>query len=368
MGMYTCENCQRMFKATASQNRKYCSRKCFFEASTAWNKGLTSATDERVATASSHKLKNVADKETLQVLYVEQNLPLKTIGKQFGVSGYVIKRLVAEFGLERIPKKRDEITPEIIFELYQAGHTFREIAQMYECSEAWVKELGRELIGRGRSHRNQAGVIPAIDELRRLYWDEWLGYEEIGDILKVDFTTIPYWLKKFDIPRRSNWETRRGKDWQPPDVDTIIHLYEAENIGMTSIGEMLGVSKAYIEKILADQDIEIRRSGYPNVSHYTAKDGHKVKSGLEIQVDDWLSENNLNHQYEPQIPNTRYKADFLVNGVYIEIWGIQGHEKYDSKKQRKLDIYQSLNLPLISLYRKHFPRLEPLYVLLKDAL
>jgi hypothetical protein len=41
------------------------------------------------------------------------------------------------------------------------------------------------------------------EELRRLYWEEQLGLEEIGERLSVPALTVRHWMVRYDIPRRS---------------------------------------------------------------------------------------------------------------------------------------------------------------------
>jgi hypothetical protein len=364
-------------KPVPTRHTKYCSRECHIKdperlkggpkpGSISWNTGLTSATDERIANAAKSKLKNVVDRNALFELYVEQNLPLRTIGRMYGVSRQVINRLASEFNLERIQPLYTTLTPEIVVSLYSQGLSMNQIGNMYECSPNTVKSIVPDLDV--RENRNAAGVKPNPEILRNLYWDEWLGYAEIGQQLNVDMTTIPYWLKKFNIPRRTLWETRRGKDWKEPDVQVIIHLYEAEHLGTDTIGKLIGTSGTYVSSVLKQNNIKLRQSGYPNIAHYTSKDGHKVKSGLEVQVDDWLFERGINHIYEPFIGKSRYKSDFLINDIYIEIWGITGHSKYDEKRQTKLRLYQSLKLNLISVFPSDFPNLKVLSQLTENSL
>jgi len=47
--------------------------------------------------------------------------------------------------------------------------------------------------------------------LRGKYWDEGLPTRQIGAICKIDFRKILYWMKKYNIPRRSYSEAEKGK-------------------------------------------------------------------------------------------------------------------------------------------------------------
>lgn len=374
MATFTCLVCGATFQAKNNRThpRKYCSRKCFFEARTgmerpdmrgrkAWNAGLTADNDARIAAVTKAKLKNVVDRETLYQLYVVENLSLKAIGQRYGVGKTVIRRLTEEFGFAR---KRDQLTQDVLQELYAEGKTTTDIGEMFNCTNTFVGNLARQFGIKLKRQRNQAGIKPDPETLRQMYWAEWLSYEAIAERLGVDFTSIPYWLKKFDIPKRDAWQTRRGPNWQEPDIEVITHLYEAETMGTQSIADLHdGTSKAYIAGLLKTAGVKLRESGYPNVSRYTAKDGHRVKSSLELQVDDWLYEHGIDHTYEPAIGTSKYKADFLVGDTYIEIWGIMGNAKYQAKQQKKLEAYHHFGLKLLSVYRKDFPHLHVLDVL-----
>lgn len=308
--------------------------------------------------------KYVIDEKTLHELYVMQNLSLKVIGQQFGVTKGVIRRLVDEYGLRR---KRETLTQEVLTRLYETeGKSTPQIANEYHCCAPYVQKLMRRYGIVLRQTTNQARIEPDRDLLYDLYWVQWLSYEEVADRIGVDFSTIPHWLMKFDIPKRKNWDTRRGPEWKGVDLDTVVHLYESDELGTQTIGDIFGVSKSHIAKLLKAANISLRQSGYPNVSHYTAKDGHRVKSGLEVQVDNWLYEHGIDHIYEPQINSTPYFADFLVEDIYVEIWGIEGNERYQCKKQKKLDAYQRLNAKLLSVHRSDFPDLNALTVLLAE--
>jgi hypothetical protein len=64
------------------------------------------------------------------------------------------------------------------------------------------------------------------------------------------------------------------------------------------------------------------------------------------------------HAYEKKLPNTTENvySDFHIpsgNGrpkaVYIEYWGMENDEKYNQRKNKKIEIYNQLGLSLIQL-------------------
>lgn len=61
--------------------------------------------------------------------------------------------------------------------------------------------------------------------------------------------------------------------------------------------------------------------------------------------------------YKDVIPNfdRKYRFDFRIkmNGTsyYIELFGIQGNELYENRKQEKIKLCEENNIPLIQFYQ-----------------
>jgi hypothetical protein len=98
------------------------------------------------------------------------------------------------------------------------------------------------------------------------------------------------------------------------------------------------------------------RKKYP--PEYRTKDGHYVRSKAELTIDDSLYLWGIAHAYEKKLPNTAENvySDFHIpsgNGrpkaVYIEYWGMENDEKYNQRKNKKIEIYNQLGLSLIQL-------------------
>ncbi len=93
-------------------------------------------------------------------------------------------------------------------------------------------------------------------------------------------------------------------------------------------------------------------------AEYRTKDGHYVRSKAELTIDDSLYLWGIAHAYEKKLPNTEENvySDFHIpsgNGrpkaVYIEYWGMENDEKYNLRKNKKIEIYNQLGLNLIQL-------------------
>ena len=93
-------------------------------------------------------------------------------------------------------------------------------------------------------------------------------------------------------------------------------------------------------------------------AEYRTKDGHYVRSKAEQIIDDSLYLWGIAHAYEKKLPNTEHTvcSDFHIpsgkgrpQAVYIEYWGMENDDKYNQRKNKKIEIYNELGLNLIQL-------------------
>jgi hypothetical protein len=110
-----------------------------------------------------------------------------------------------------------------------------------------------------------------------------------------------------------------------------------------------------VEKADSETVYDFRKT-YP--AEYRTKDGHYVRSKAEQIIDDSLYLWGIPHAYEKKLPNTDHNvySDFHIpsgkgrpKAVYIEYWGMENDEKYNQRKNKKIEIYNSLGLNLIQL-------------------
>lgn len=116
--------------------------------------------------------------------------------------------------------------------------------------------------------------------------------------------------------------------------------------------------------------------GYFDTSQFLlSKDGHKLRSSYELFFDNFLFYNNIIHTTEGLIPNqksSKYLYDFKIilnnQDVYVEVWGYsRGRTKleidYSKKRKLKEDVYNRLNLNLISVEDYIFEKtFEDIYI------
>ena len=235
-----------------------------------------------------------------------------------------------------------------------------EIAALFGVSNTsakrWLKRYDIPRRPGGNTLANRGLRQPTAEELRHLVHVEHRPYAEVAAMFGATECAVHDWLDKHGIPRASIWMTRR-RGFVPvlPTESELRQLYEIEGVSLKEIGAMHGVSEQPIANLCAEYGIEIRHHGFKGEHRVICKDGHQVRSSFERRVDDWLSDRGIEHAYEPRIPvDRRYAADFLANGWYIEIWGVDGVKSYREKRAKKLALYEAHGVPLIDLPTESF--------------
>jgi predicted nuclease of restriction endonuclease-like RecB superfamily len=101
---------------------------------------------------------------------------------------------------------------------------------------------------------------------------------------------------------------------------------------------------------------------------FTCADNHVVRSKGEMIIDNWLTEQGIQHEYEKKISVHGHpiKYDWYLpkTNAYVEYWGFHG-KTYMARKKEKINLYQSDHLTLISIEDKD---LENIYVQLPRKL
>jgi hypothetical protein len=99
-----------------------------------------------------------------------------------------------------------------------------------------------------------------------------------------------------------------------------------------------------------------------------AKDGHVCLSLGEKTIDDFLAAHEIAHDREAEYPESSYRTDFVVNGIFIEYFGLQGDSDYDNKTKAKVKICKAHDVELISIYPADLANLSKLEKKLKVLL
>lgn len=238
-----------------------------------------------------------------------------------------------------------------------------------KCLHAWMR--GRKMSDTPR------------DEMARLYREEGWTMPRLAEHFGMSLSTIGHHLNKAGVQRRPpsganlRWpETqakiaaglRRGTahpHYRAVPMDRVMAEYQAGHSTL-AIARHLGVSDHLIQTRLQQAGIPLRASGFGR--QQLARDGHPVRSGWERIVDDWLTDQGIEHTVEPRIPFaiTKWCADFFARGHYLEVWGVEGSRTYDAKRAAKEAHYRRyrllhLGITPAELGRQDFSALAPLH-------
>jgi len=113
-----------------------------------------------------------------------------------------------------------------------------------------------------------------VDEVRALYWDENMSLENIGDYYNCSGSNILKFMRHNDIPRRTP-DHKKGGEWQ--DKDTLQRLYCDEDMTLEEIGEQLGCCATTVGRWMEEHGIQ--RDKIPEEkppSYRTKKSGHET--------------------------------------------------------------------------------------------
>lgn len=86
---------------------------------------------------------------------------------------------------------------------------------------------------------------------------------------------------------------------------------------------------------------------------YIANDGHRCDSLSEKIIDDWLYARRIPHNINVPYGKNRMTADFRVDDVLIEFFGLQGElEDYDNRLSEKKKLWEQKKMKIIEIYPK----------------
>ena len=105
----------------------------------------------------------------------------------------------------------------------------------------------------------------------------------------------------------------------------------------------------------------LNEAGFEKQKILKTKNGVKLRSWYELKLAQVLESYKIEYDneimYKDVIPNfnRKYRFDFRVkingNVYYIELFGIQGNELYEKRKQEKIRLCEEYNIPLIQFYQ-----------------
>lgn len=142
------------------------------------------------------------DEEWLREKYCRQRMTMAEIADSAGTSFDTIRYYKDKFGLSKETAK-DRMDAERVERLYwDEGYSLADVGEVYDTGGVTVLNFMKdEGIPRRTPDQEKGDAWKDADRLRRLYWDEGLTLEEIGDKLGCDTTTVMNWMKRLGVER-----------------------------------------------------------------------------------------------------------------------------------------------------------------------
>lgn len=226
---------------------------------------------------------------------------------------------------------------------YPINESIEEIEYCSICLKSAIKGVFKEAKNRDEMKKDlrelvdALGYIPAQDYMSLAFFRR-IPKDRFHDVMRVLIEISPY--------EPDYYTYYRLKD------KSLVNFYKQE------FGSWF---KALVESGVLEDDSRRLVIG----TQCLALDGHECLSLEEKRIDDWLYEHNIHHVREPRYPvdedlnpNGLMRADWAVNDVLIEYFGLAGDADYDRKAELKRAICKNTGIKLIALYRKDLNKLS----------
>lgn len=230
-----------------------------------------------------------------------------------------------------------------------------EIANRYDCSYTAVHHR-MDLYGIDQRGPGEVLADPLTKEyrdeekLRELYREDGLSKLEIADRCGVAESTVQYWMNKFGIDARSYQDAQGSRHTGEPyrNEGLLNDLYWKEGLSQREIAEELECGFTTVQKWMNHFDIDLRYAG-AHGNTYETKRGEYVRSTHERQIANWLYDRNIDYDYEPDVEKSLI-PDFLIDGVFVEYWGMLNRDDYVERMEEKKQVYSQMDTEVIHLY------------------
>lgn len=233
-----------------------------------------------------------------------------------------------------------------IIKLYKSGKSAQQVADKMNADKKTILHLLRQEGVIRTAAKSKTLDLPK-DEIVRLYAEDGLSAGKIAKQFGTDAHTI--------LSRLRSWDVEIIKNRKPLqkhiDVDVIAKMYAS---GMTTktIADEISVSPSVIQRRLRSRGLIEPRTGM-GIPHKTFN-GEMVRSSFELFVANWLYDHVISYDYEPQIADTRFMADFKVGDYFIEVCGMHGMDNdrfgYDDRLRQKEELYKRHGLDYVLLF------------------
>lgn len=147
------------------------------------------------------------DESLLREKYCVEGLTIAEIAEEWDTTFDTIRYYKDKFSIEGRPNGVDPKALELdretlVSEYWGKGKSLEVIGEEHNTSLGYVLDRMKEYgIERRVPDQEKGDAWKDPDTLERLYWEEGLTLEEIGDKLGCSAGTVGEWMQRFNIPR-----------------------------------------------------------------------------------------------------------------------------------------------------------------------
>jgi transposase len=176
------------------------------------------------------------DKETLERLYIQEKMSLRSIANLYGRSYLFVHYRKQKYGIPTRPfPKRKEISQETLFKLIvKEGKSLEKAAKQLSCSPITVRKRCDEY-----GIKTKSECLPKIPKakLQKLFVKEGKSTREVAKELGCSYEIIRKKFKHYGIPKR-NAGTKKIKI----DETTLWKLYVQQGKSFSEIAKVFDCS------------------------------------------------------------------------------------------------------------------------------
>ncbi|MBU1203691.1 MAG: hypothetical protein KKG60_01335 [Nanoarchaeota archaeon] len=203
-------------------------------------------------------------------LYHTERKNLEETGEYLNTSSTNLKKMLDKAGIKRrttsesrLPPDFKEPTKDQLYQWYRLeGKSLKEIGDMFGISQTAVrKRLIKKKIPIKtwlESRLPPNSKEPTRDQLYHWYRLEGKSLKEIGDMFGISGSAVKKILDDKKIPTKTLSESRLPPDFKEPTRDQLYQWYRVEGKSTRGIGDMFGISRGTVKKMLDDKKIPIK--------------------------------------------------------------------------------------------------------------
>ena len=304
-------------------------------------------------------MKTTVETSEMYNYYISENISLEKAAERFGIRASSLRKRFIKDGFKC--KTRNQTRGVSI--------DFEELTKLYVLENKSIDELAKHFnISRGSiwNRLKELKINKSPEEAKSLrsdnyvLWTEKLTNEVKESLLEtrsIKLTADIFGLSANSISEKNLHEWYINIQWTKNEKENIKKRLE-ETKSYTIVAKEFNTTEQSISCLnWSNWKIDLSENSNLFGTPTIAKDGNKYRSKIEAEVANFLIHNNVNFIYEAKICNERrWKCDFLVNDLYIELDGL-GKFRVDTGKVNlnsyleKLQYYKDNNIKHLILYR-----------------